>query len=105
MAPIHLRKGDTVKVLVGRDAGKTGKVLKVFIEKDKASVEKLNMVKKHSKATQKNPEGGIVEKEAAIHLSNLMLVCGRCKKSTRLKTKMVEGKKRVRVCRHCGEII
>jgi len=105
MVTVRIRKGDTVKVLAGRESGKTGKVLKVIGKKDSALVEKLNMIKRHTRATQKAPEGGIVEKEAAINLSDLMLVCGRCRKATRMKTKVVEGKKRVRICRHCGEII
>jgi len=105
MVTVRIRKGDTVKVLTGRESGKTGKVLKVVGKKESALVEKLNMVKRHTRATQKAPEGGIVEKEAPINLSDLMLVCGRCRKATRMKTKVVEGRKRVRVCRHCGEII
>ena len=105
MVIMRIRKGDTVKVRTGRESGKTGKVLKVIGKKESALVEKLNMVKRHSRATQKAPEGGIVEKESPINLSNLMLVCGRCRKATRVKTKVVEGRKRVRVCRHCGEII
>jgi len=105
MVTLRIRKGDTVKVLMGREGGKTGKILKVIGKKQGALVEKLNMVKRHTRATKKAPEGGVVEKESPINLSNLMLVCGRCRKATRVKTKVVEGRKRVRVCRHCGEII
>ncbi len=105
MAPMSILKGDTVKVLIGRERGKTGKVIKVIPEKKYALVEKLNMVKRHMRPSQKAPEGGVIEKETPIRLSNLMLVCNRCKKATRPKTKVVEEKKRVRVCRHCGEII
>ncbi len=105
MGTMRIRKGDTVKVLSGREKGKTGKVLKVLVDKNSATIEKLNMVKRHSRATQKAPEGGVIEKEAPVHLSNLMLVCGRCRKATRMKVKVVEGNKQVRACRHCGEII
>lgn len=68
----HIKTGDTVYVVAGKEKGKTGKVLRLLKDKDTAIVEKLNMVKRHERATQKNPTGGIVEKEAPIHVSNLM---------------------------------
>ncbi len=71
---IHIRKGDTVKVLSGEDKGRTGKVLKVEVSKYRAIVEGANMVSKHSKPSAKNPQGGIIKKEASIHISNLMVV-------------------------------
>ena len=103
--PVRIKKGDTVKVLQGRDRGKTGKVIKMMVDKEKALVEQINIVKKHSKPTQTAPQGGIIEKEAPVKLSNLMLVCGRCHKGTRPKVKKLENANRVRICRHCGEII
>jgi large subunit ribosomal protein L24 len=105
--PRKIRKGDTVKVLHGRDRGKTGKVMKLLDDKDKkrALVEQINIMKKHSKPTQKVPQGGIIEKEASVDMSNLMLMCGRCHKATRPKVKKLENASRVRICRHCGEII
>ena len=103
--PRHIRKGDTVKMLSGRDKGKTGKVIRVITDKKKALVEQINIVKKHSKPTQKAPQGGIIEKETPVDMSNMMLVCGRCHKGTRLKVKKLENANRVRICRHCGEII
>jgi len=105
MSPARIKKGDTVRILTGKDRGKTGDVIRVIKDKDRAVVEGLNMVKRHMRPTQQAPEGGIIEKEAPIHMSNLMLVCTRCKKPTRPKSKTVEGKKKVRVCRSCGEII
>lgn len=103
--PWRIRKGDTVKVILGRDRGKTGKVIRVLPDKNKALVEQINIVKRHTRPSQKAPQGGIIEKEAPIELSNLMLVCGRCRKTTRYKVKKVENDKHVRVCKHCGEII
>lgn len=103
--PVRIRKGDTVKILKGRDRGKTGKVIRVMNDKDTALVEQINIVKKHSKPSQTAPQGGIIEKEAPVDVSNLMLVCGRCHKGTRPKVKKLENANRVRICRHCGEII
>jgi len=105
MAPVRIKRGDTVKVLKGRDRGKTGKVLKVMTQEQVVLIEKLNMVKRHTRPTQQSPEGGIVEKEAPMQMSNVALHCLRCKKSTRHKTKVLEGNKHVRICSHCGEII
>lgn len=98
-----IKKGDTVKVISGREKGKEGKVLQVLAKKAKIRVEKLNMIKKHQKPTQKNTQGGIVEKEAAIAISNVMLVCTRCSKLTRIGMKVLENGKKIRLCNKCGE--
>lgn len=99
----NIRKNDEVKVLTGKDKGKTGKVLQI-IDDNKCIVEKINIVKKHMKPSQKF-QGGIIEKPAAIELSNVMLVCPACSKETRVdKSKVVQGK-RVRSCKQCGEMI
>ena len=103
--PLRIRKDDTVKMLSGRDKGKTGKVIRVITKKNAALVEQINIVKRHQKPTQKVPQGGIVEKEAPVALSRLMLFCNRCHKGTRPKIKKLENLNRVRVCKHCGEII
>ena len=103
--PVRVRKGDTVKVLTGRDRGKTGKVISVDSEENVALVEQINVMKRHTKPSQKVPQGGVIEKEVPINLSNLMLVCGRCHKATRPKVKKLENRNRVRICKHCGEII
>jgi large subunit ribosomal protein L24 len=92
-------------VLTGRDRGKTGKVIKVLHEKNEALVEQINLMKRSTKPTQKAPQGGVIEKEVPVHLSNLILVCGRCHKGSRPRIKRLENKNRVRICRHCGEII
>lgn len=103
--PMRIRKDDTVKVLHGKYRGKTGKVIKMLSEKSTALVEQINIVKKHSRPTKQAPQGGIIEKEAPVDLSNLMLVCNRCHKATRLKAKKLKNGKQERICRHCGEII
>ena len=102
LAKTHIRKDDTVMVITGKDAGTTGKVIQVLPAKGKVVVEGVNVVKRHTKPTQKNPQGGIVEKPAAIDASNVMLYCGKCKKVTRIQKKTVDNKN-VRVCIHCGE--
>ena len=115
----RLRVGDQVVVISGKDKGKTGRVSRVFLEDDKVIVEGLNMVKRHSKPTPLNQQGGIIEKEARLHASKVMPVDPQTGKPTRVKVKLVEGKKvrvaksgatlseeklwpRSRTCRGCG---
>ncbi len=95
---MHLKKGDFVTVLSGRDRGKTGRVLTVDPRAGAAVVEKVAVVKKHARPTQKNPQGGIVSLERPVPASRLMVVCMKCRKPTRYK--LAAGG---RVCRHCGE--
>lgn len=97
-----IRKNDTVMVTTGKDRGKTGKVLSIILKSQRAFVEKLNMVKRHQKPTQNMKQGGIVEKEAPIHLSNLMVYCGKCKKGVRAGVKVAKDGNKTRVCRKCG---
>jgi large subunit ribosomal protein L24 len=100
----HIRKNDKVKVLAGKEKGRQGKVLKVFREKDTALVERLNMVKRHTKAGGRaGQQGGIIEKEAPIRISKLMLVCPKCSKPTRTGVKVLEDGSRVRYCKKCSE--
>lgn len=102
---LHIKKGDTVKVLAGEDRGKQGKVLVVNVEKQRAMVEGLNMVSKHTKPNAKNPQGGIVKKEAGIHISNLMVVDGKGN-ATRIGRKLDEKtNKSVRYSKKSGEVI
>jgi large subunit ribosomal protein L24 len=100
----NIKKKDKVIVLSGKSKGKQGEVLKVFPDKMTAIVAKVNFVKKHKKATQTDP-GGILEKESALSLSKLMLVCPKCSQPTRPKTDSLSDGKKVRVCRKCGEMI
>lgn len=99
----HIRKNDTVMVIAGRERGKTGKVLRVVPEKDRALIERLNLVKRHTKSRGPQAPHGIVEKEAPIHLSNLMVVCDKCNVPVRMGKRVLEDKRTVRVCRRCGD--
>lgn len=99
---LHIKKGDRVQVIAGNDKGTTGEVLQVFPDKNRAIVEKVNMVKKHQKPTQDNP-GGIVEMEASIHVSNLMLLDPKSGEPTRIGRKLVDGKL-VRYSKKSGEL-
>ena len=100
---MKIKKGDTVQVTTGNDAGKTGRVIKVYLDKDRIIVEGVNIVKKHARPTQDNPQGGIMEKEASIHISNIMLVVGG--KPTRVGFKSLENGKKVKFAKSTGEII
>ncbi|GBD37823.1 50S ribosomal protein L24 [bacterium HR37] len=101
----HIKKGDTVYVIAGKEKGKTGKVLRILRDKNKAIVERLNIVKRHMRPSPKNPAGGIVEKEAGIHISNLMLYCPKCSRPTRVGRKRLGSGEKVRYCKRCGEEI
>ena len=104
-AKLKLKKNDTVMVITGRDRGKTGKVLRVMGDKGRVLVERLNIVKRHTKPRGMRSPGGIVEKEAPIHFSNLMLMCDRCNAPVRLGVRELEDGRRVRVCRRCGDMV
>ena len=101
----HVRKGDTVVVVAGKERGKRGKVLRVIPEKGRVVVERINMVKKHQRPTQKVRQGGIIEREGAIHLSNVMLVDPSSDKPTRVGMKALSDGKKVRVARRSGEML
>src|SRR5574340_303394 len=104
MQGMRLKKGDMVKVVAGKEKGKTGKILKVIADKNKAVVEKLNFVKRHQKPDAKG-KGGIVEKEGPIHVSNLMFLCSKCDTGARVGHKVLEDGKKVRICSKCHEIL
>lgn len=101
----RLVKGDTVLVVAGNDRGKTGKVLKVFPEKGRVVVEGVNFIKRHTRPSQRNPQGGIREREAAISASNAMLYCTKCGRGTRVRHQELSDGSKVRACAHCGEVI
>ncbi|MDD6018835.1 MAG: 50S ribosomal protein L24 [bacterium] len=105
MAKLHIKKGDTVYVNAGDDKGKTGRVLKVLIEKNRAVVEGVNVVTKATKPNAKNPQGGLVKMEAPIHASNLQLVDPKSGKATRVGYKVNEDGKKVRISKKSGEEI
>lgn len=102
---VHVRKGDTVLVIAGKGAGKKGKVLAVQPDKSRVIVEGVNKVKRHSRATRTNPQGGIMEQEAPMHSSNVMLVCNKCNKPTRVGKQFLGDGKKVRQCKRCGEVL
>ena len=105
MGKLHIKKNDTVVVLAGEDKGKTGKVLKVLVEKNRALVEGVNMVSKSTKPSAQNPQGGIVKQEAPIHISNLSLVDPKSGKATRVGIKVTEDGMKVRIAKKSGEEI
>ena len=100
---MKIKKGDTVQIITGNDVGKSGRVIKVYPEKEKIIVEGLNMVKKHARPTQENPQGGIMEKEAAVHISNVMILSGG--KPTRVGYKILDDGKKVKFAKKSGEVI
>jgi large subunit ribosomal protein L24 len=102
MVKMLLKKNDVVIVINGKDKGKTGKILKVIPEKKRAIVEKINFVKEFMRPDRsKNIQGGVVEREAPIHVSNLMLYCSECAQGVRVKNQMLEDGSKIRSCRKC----
>ena len=103
---IAIRKGDNVKVLAGKDAGKSGRVLSIDAKKNRVVVEHVAIVKRHTRPNpQKNIKGGIVEKEASINVSNVMLICGNCGKATRIGHTIHSDGTKTRSCKHCNEAL
>ncbi|HCZ05690.1 MAG TPA: 50S ribosomal protein L24 [Thermotogae bacterium] len=101
---MKVKKGDLVKVIAGKDKGKEGKVLRVIPKENKVIVENVRIVKRHQRPTQRLREGGIIEREAPIDASNVMVICPSCNKPTRIGYRFMEEKK-VRFCKKCGEIV
>lgn len=104
MAKLSIRTGDKVRVIAGKDKGKEAKVLATIPHKERIIVERVNMMKKHARATQQNPKGGILEIEAPLHVSNVMLVCPSCSQPTRIGRRREDGT-RIRMCKKCGNDI
>ncbi|WP_165050688.1 MULTISPECIES: 50S ribosomal protein L24 [unclassified Adlercreutzia] len=102
---MHVKKGDTVKILCGKDKGKQGKILRSIPQKQRVVVEGANMMKKAMRPTQANPQGGISTMEAPIHVSNVMLVCPHCNQASRVSKRVNEAGKKVRVCKKCNKDI
>jgi large subunit ribosomal protein L24 len=102
---LHVKKGDMVTVIAGKERGKSGKVLRVLPKKQRVIIEKINMLKKHLKKRAQGQGGGIIEIEGGIHVSNVMLNCPSCKKPTRIGKKRLEDGRGVRICKKCEEII
>jgi len=102
---MKIKRNDMVKVLAGKDKGKSGKVLKVFPADNKAIVEGINYLKKHARKTQENPKGGVIQRENTINISNIAVICTRCSKPARVGfTELLDGSK-ARICKNCKETI
>ena len=102
---MRLRKNDRVRVISGKDKGREGRILRRIPDRDLIVVEGINMVSRHMRPTQKNPQSGINKQEAPIYASKTMLVCPQCGRATRVGSSFLESGKKVRVCKRCGEII
>ena len=100
----HIKKDDTVMVIAGKEKGKMGKILKVLPKKNRVVVEKVNFIKRHTRASQTG-RGGIIEKEGSIHISNVTLICKKCNSPVRTRKKILDGGKKVRICIKCEEIL
>ncbi len=101
----YLRLNDQVEVIAGKDKGRVGKIIQVYPEAYRVKVQNINMVKRHTKPNMQNQQGGIIDMEAPLHVSNLMLICAKCAGPVRIGNKMLEDGSKVRVCKRCGETI
>lgn len=102
---VNIKKNDKVKVVAGKDKGKIGKVLRVDYKKDRIVVEHVNIIKRHTRPNMKNRQGGIIDTEASLCRSNVMLMCPKCVKPTRIGTQVLDDGSKVRVCKKCNEIL
>lgn len=101
----NLKKNDLVRVIAGKEKGKSGRILRIFAKKDRAIIEKINFIKRHQRPSGQQRQGGIIEREAPLHLSNLMMVCESCNSPIRVGEKVLEDGKKARYCKKCGEMI
>lgn len=102
---LHVKKNDMVMIIAGKDKGKSGKVMRVLADKGRLVVENLNVVKRHTRPTRTNAEGGIIEKEAPMAASNVLLLCGACNKPTRTGIRILDDGSKARFCKKCNEIV
>ncbi|MEF9475151.1 MAG: 50S ribosomal protein L24 [Candidatus Mariimomonas ferrooxydans] len=102
---LGIKKDDIVMLIAGVEKGKRGRVLTVYPKKQKVLIEKLNIIKRHMKPSKKYSQGGIIEKEAPIHRSKVILVCSKCNNPTRIGQKILESGSKVRTCRKCKEVL
>ena len=102
---MRIKKNDTVLVIAGKDKGKSGKVRFAYPKEDKLIIEGINHIKKHARATGQAKQAGIIEREAKINVSNVMLLCTRCNNPARIGARFLEDGRKVRFCRSCGEVI
>jgi len=102
---MDIRKNDTVLIIAGKDRGKKGRVRFAYPKKERLLVEGINFVKKHSRARGAVRQAGIIEREAPIHISNVMLICAKCNKPARVGSRFLADGRKVRFCRVCGEVV
>ena len=102
---LPVRKNDLVQVIAGKDRGKRGKVVRVIPKIDRILVEKINLVKRHTKPGRLSQQGGILERENPLHVSNVLVVCAKCDKAVRTGRSFLADGRKVRVCKSCGEVI
>ena len=102
---LKVRKNDMVVCRAGKDKGKKGKVLSVFPKRNRVIVEGVNFIKRHTRKTREDRQGGIIQREASVHISNLMLFCNKCNKAVRVGFTLLKDGKKVRVCKKCREVI
>jgi len=102
---LSIKKNDTVSVITGKEKGKKGRVISVDPIKNKILIERINLIKRHTKPSKKYAQGGIIEKEAPLHVSNAMLICPKCGKPTRIGNTVLSTGKKVRICKKCKEVI
>jgi large subunit ribosomal protein L24 len=102
---LNIKKNDTVMVMSGDEKGKKGRVISVLSSDNRILIESINMIKRHMKPSKKYSQGGIIEKEAPVNRSNVMLVCPKCDKSTKISQKILENGEKIRSCKKCGEVI
>lgn len=101
----HIKKDDFVQVIAGRDRDKRGKVLRVFPQDGRIMVEGIQMIKRHTRATQQRQQAGIIEREGKVHISNVMLICAKCDRGVRVGHRVLEDGKKVRICCRCDEVL
>jgi large subunit ribosomal protein L24 len=102
---VQIRKNDSVMVIAGKERGKTGKVLRIIPDKDALVIERVNLVKRHTRPRGPQQPGGIIEKEASVHASNVMIMCDKCNAPVRIGRKTLGDGKKIRICRRCGEAL
>jgi large subunit ribosomal protein L24 len=102
---LSVKKNDLVKVIAGKEKGKSGRILRVLPRKNRIIIEKINFVKKHSRPSGQTRQGGIIEREAPINVSNVMVVCEKCNVPVRIGKKILDDGKKVRMCKKCGEVL
>ncbi len=101
----YLKKNDQVEIITGKDKGRVGKIIRIMSDKNKAIVERVNMIKRHKKPSQMNQQGQILEIEAPLHVSNLQLICPSCTKTGRIGKRILEDGSKIRFCKSCGESV